>query len=502
MAGKSMILTLSIIGKSDSAQKALGDTATSGEKFKAGMEKANVAAVGTLAAIGGLAKVSGDAASDLQQSAGAVESVFKGAAGEVTKLSDAAAKSVGLSKNQYNELASVLGAQLKNLGVAQDEIVGTTDGLITKGADLAATFGGTTADAVGALTSAFRGETDPIEKYGISIKQADINAKMAEMGMTGLTGEAEKQARTQALLAMITEQSADATGQFAREIDSAAGAQQIANAEWENAKAALGEALLPVMSALARELAGVAQWISENSTLVTILVGIVGGLAAAIVVINAAMATYNAIIAVTTALKLAENAAWLASPITWIVVGIVAALALLVGGFILAYNKVKWFRDGVNAFMSGVQYLFTNPLEAWKATTEAVGTAIKWVLDGIQTAIQWTIDKLYELKDAWNNFWSSSGGGNTSSFSAFGATAPPTVFSAQSVAAFSTPATVDPQAAVSPLAVRRFAATPTGSAGGSNEVRRVIVDVNLNNGLAADPVKLGNEIRRALQGAI
>ena len=258
MAGKSMILTLSIIGKSDSAQNALGETTNSASKFKDGMAKANVAAVGTLAAIGGLAKISGEAASDLQQSAGAVESVFKGAAGEVTKLSDAAAKSVGLSKNQYNELASVLGAQLKNLGVAQDEIVGTTDGLITKGADLAATFGGTTADAVGALTSAFRGETDPIEKYGISIKQADINAKMAEMGMTGLTGEAEKQARTQALLAMITEQSADATGQFARETDSAAGAQQIATAQWENAKAALGEALLPLMVEWAGALADLA----------------------------------------------------------------------------------------------------------------------------------------------------------------------------------------------------------------------------------------------------
>lgn len=499
MAGKSMILTLSIIGKSDSAQNALGETTNSASKFKDGMAKANVAAVGTLAAIGGLAKISGEAASDLQQSAGAVESVFKGAAGEVTKLSDAAAKSVGLSKNQYNELASVLGAQLKNLGVAQDEIVGTTDGLITKGADLAATFGGTTADAVGALTSAFRGETDPIEKYGISIKQADINAKMAEMGMTGLTGEAEKQARTQALLAMITEQSADATGQFARETDSAAGAQQIATAQWENAKAALGEALLPLMVEWAGALADLAAWISENSTLVTIMVGVIGGLAAAIVVINAGMAAYNAIIAVTTALKLAENAAWLASPVTWIVVGIVAALALLVGGFVLAYNKVEWFRNGVDTMMSGVQYLFTHPLEVWQATMGAVGDGIKWVLDGIGIAIDWVIDKLGDLRDAWNNFWSFSGGGDVNAFSTF--SAPPTTFAAQTVAAFSTPANVEPQAAASPLAVQRAIGATTGSSS-STAPQRVIVDVNLNNGLVSDPVKLGNEIRRALEGAL
>lgn len=189
----------------------------------------------------------------------------------------------------------------------------------------------------------------------------------------------------------------------------------------------------------AEALADIAEWIAENSTLVTIIVGVIGALAAAIVVINAGMAAYNAIIAVTTALKLAENAAWLASPVTWIVVGIVAALALLVGGFILAYNKVEWFRNGVDTMMSGVQYLFTHPLEVWQATMGAVGDGIKWVLDGIGIAIDWVIDKLGQLRDAWDNFWSFSGGGDTSAFSAF--SAPPTTFAAQTVAAFSTPLT-------------------------------------------------------------
>lgn len=33
---------------------------------------------------------------------------------------------------------------------------------------------------------------------------------------------------------------------------------------------------------------------------------------------------------------------------------VIAGIALLIAGFILAYNKVKWFRDGVNAFFQGV----------------------------------------------------------------------------------------------------------------------------------------------------
>lgn len=37
---------------------------------------------------------------------------------------------------------------------------------------------------------------------------------------------------------------------------------------------------------------------------------------------------------------------------------IIAAIALLIAGFVLAYQKVKWFRDGVNAFVGGIKDIF------------------------------------------------------------------------------------------------------------------------------------------------
>ncbi|MDT2895515.1 phage tail tape measure protein [Lactococcus lactis] len=36
----------------------------------------------------------------------------------------------------------------------------------------------------------------------------------------------------------------------------------------------------------------------------------------------------------------------------------IAAIALLVAAFVLAYQKVKWFRDGVNAFVGGIKDIF------------------------------------------------------------------------------------------------------------------------------------------------
>ena len=60
------------------------------------------------------------------------------------------------------------------MGVAAGDLAPVTNDLVGLGADLAAQFGGSSADAVAALSSLLRGETDPIEKYGVAIKQADI----------------------------------------------------------------------------------------------------------------------------------------------------------------------------------------------------------------------------------------------------------------------------------------------------------------------------------------
>src|SRR5699024_4545988 len=111
--------------------------------------------------------------------------MLQGQAEAVHRLGENASTAVGLSSRAYQESAAVLGAQLQNLGFAGDQLVGTTDGLIALGADLAATFGGTTQEAVNALSAAFRGERDPIERYGVSIKQTQVNAWLAANGMSG-----------------------------------------------------------------------------------------------------------------------------------------------------------------------------------------------------------------------------------------------------------------------------------------------------------------------------
>lgn len=227
-----------------------------------GVAKVAAAAVAAVTVAVGVKAVR--AASDLQQAMGGLESVFKGNTAQMTAFAKSAADSVGLAQSDYAQLATVLGSQLKNMGIAAGEVAGQTDSLIGLGADLAAQFGGSTSDAVAALSSLMRGERDPIERYGVSINEARIQAKLAEMGLADLTGEALTQAKTQATLALLYQQTADAQGAFARESMTLAGQQERLRAGTENLYAALGTALLPAATAVTAVIAKLVNTIAAS----------------------------------------------------------------------------------------------------------------------------------------------------------------------------------------------------------------------------------------------
>lgn len=185
-------------------------------------------------------------ASELEQSTGAIEAIFKEQASAVKGFAAEAVEAVGLTQAEYQSFAAVVGAQLKNLGVPFDEVSGKTNDLIQLGADLAAQFGKPTQQAVSALSALLRGERDPIEQFGVGLKQVDIDARVAANGLSDLTGEALRQAQIAATLELLWKQTADAQGTFAREEGTFAGQQQRLNAELAQTQTALGQLLLPV----------------------------------------------------------------------------------------------------------------------------------------------------------------------------------------------------------------------------------------------------------------
>ena len=402
MAGPT--ITLTIAGDARDARRAMRSVGDEANEMDNRLEKsagswdkwrgrAVAASTGVLTASVLAGKEIVSSAAEAEQSMGAVDSVFKNNAGTIKKWAEGAADSMGLSAHQYRELAATAGAQLKNMGVAQDELTSKTNTLIQTGADLAATFGGTTVDAVDALTSALRGEFDPLERYGISIKQSDINARLAAKGLDKLTGSARKNAEQQVITAMIAEQSADAQGQFAREADTAAGQQQRLAAQVENLKAKLGEQLLPVFTQVMTFITGtVIPWLQRNKDTIMNLGIAVSGLAAFILTANTALKAYNAVMVIVKGTTLAITAAtkaWTlatkllnlamkASPMGLIITAIAGLIALIVD----AAHEAGGFG------------------KLWDKVTGAIARAAKWVADKVSGAFNWVKDKVI---GAWNS---------------------------------------------------------------------------------------------------
>lgn len=189
-------------------------------------------------------------AAELEQSIGGVEAVFGDLAGTILDASKVAAENVGLSERAYQQLAARLGGQLQTFGFSADEAVQKTQDLIVVGADLAATYGGTVAEAIEAISALLRGESNPIERYAIAINQTAINARAMELGLAASTTQVDFHAKAVAALDLLYEQAARSQGQFAREAGTASGQQERLRAEFENMRAEIGMELLPIFTEL------------------------------------------------------------------------------------------------------------------------------------------------------------------------------------------------------------------------------------------------------------
>lgn len=246
-------LMVRILGDASSAQKAFGQATGRMDRFKSVAAKvgAGVAIAGAGLAI--LAKRSVTAAANLEQSEGAIDSIFKGSAGQMHKWAKNASTSVGLTANEFNELGSLIGAQLKNGGTAMDKLGPKTSQLITLGADLSSMFGGSTREAVEALSSALKGERDPIERYGVSLNQAKVDAEAAALGFKKVGGSLSSEASQAATLSLIMKQTADAHGNFARETVTLAHQGQVMNAQFGNLQSTIGTALTPALATMATQ---------------------------------------------------------------------------------------------------------------------------------------------------------------------------------------------------------------------------------------------------------
>lgn len=191
-----------------------------------------------------------NAASELEQAVGGTSAIFGEARGVVDTFARGAAEAAGLTEESARKVTSQIGGLLQGFGFTQQEAAATSVSLAQLGADLAATFGGNPEEAVQALGAALRGEFDPLEQFGVSLNVTQANLKAVELGLADNKDSVDLNARAQASLALIMERSAQAQGQFGREVNTTAGQLERARAEIGNTAASVGATLQPVVNEL------------------------------------------------------------------------------------------------------------------------------------------------------------------------------------------------------------------------------------------------------------
>lgn len=372
--------------------------------------------------------------------------------------------------------------------MSAEQSASKTNELIGLGADLSSMFGGTTADAVDALSSALKGEMDPIEKYGISLNDATLQAQAASMGLGDLYKSGDRNAKMQATLAAITAQSGKAVGNFAREADTAQGQQQRMNAAFENAKAALGEALLPFLTQMAEKLASVATWIQANTSWLGPLVAVIAAVAAVIVTLNAAMTAYSVVAAIVAAAQGAVNLAFL--PVVAVILAIVAVIAVLV----MNWDNVKkvagiaadWIHEKWDALCSWLKNAWSSIGSFFSGIGEGIKNAFAGPINWIASKFEWLADKVRGVFDWIGGAWNKVSGWVSGIFGAKKSVASASAsYMAQPMRAYSASRTIDPTATATATPLRARASAPslfttTAPAGVAGATRPANVTVNIS----------------------
>ena len=292
-------------------------------------------------------------------------------------------KTTGATDAQIKANENWISTQGKLLGVTDDELrpvlarlskatgsVTKAQELATAAMDIAASTGKPLATVTASLEKAYGGNMTALAKLSPELRQmikdgASFDEVMAAMAET-TGGAATTAANT-------------AQGQFKR--------LGVALAE---TKESIGAALLPAIEAVLPFLTKMGAWASEHSTVFVIIAGVIGGLALAIVGVNAAMSIWTATTKAFTVIQGIFNAVMAANPVVLLAV----AIAALVVGLVIAYKKFDAFREIVDAVFSTIKTGIKGGMDAITTYLSFVMGVYKAIFNGIATLWNNTIGKL------------------------------------------------------------------------------------------------------------
>ena len=247
-------LMVKIMGDASGFSQAVGSATKTAGGFSKSMKEIGGAVTGfgakmtagvtlPIAAMG-LASIS--AASDLRESMNKVDVVFGDSAAQIQKWAETSATAFGQSKQQALEATGTFGNLFTSMGIGVDKSTEMSMSLVELASDLASFNNIDPTIALEKLRAGLVGEVEPLRTLGVNLSATATKAKALEMGLADSAEALTPAMLAQARYALILEQTANAQGDFARTSKDLANATRIAKAQFADARAELGQHLLPI----------------------------------------------------------------------------------------------------------------------------------------------------------------------------------------------------------------------------------------------------------------
>lgn len=355
-----------ILKLKDDATKHLQGFSSKLESMQPAFQKMAVAGTAAFVAIGaGIGKTVKDAVA-LGESVNAVNVVFGEGAENILKFGEGAAKAVGMATSEFNQMATITGALLKDTGKPMQEVSDMTVELTKRAADMASVFNTDVNDAMSAINQAIRGETEAIRRYAGDVTDATLETFLLSKGIktsvTDLTQQEKRLYRVQ----LIMQQTAVTANDFKNTSDSLANQQRILSSEFKNISATIGQTFIPIIQNLLTQvkpyIEKLAEWIKQNPELTKNIILGTAAVAALVVVLGtiglvlpSVITGFGLLVSAggTLLTSLIAISTFLLSPI-----GLIAVFTILAGTAIFkaiqAWNELKTTQDQIKASMQQV----------------------------------------------------------------------------------------------------------------------------------------------------
>jgi len=386
----------------------------------------NMMTVGLTLPILAVGAASIKAASNFEETKNKAIVVFEEMADSVVSNSNRAASSLGISKTQYLDYASSIGAALKAGGMTIVEATELSEQAVKHFADLASFHNTQVEDAALAWQSAIRGQFEPIQKYFPFItNQYLITYGTANGLIDANTKQLTANQRAIILNAIALDDKLNpALNDFAETSKGLANQGRILKAQWQDALVLLGQNLLPIALKVVSSLNAMLEAFNKLSptqqkillgflALVAIagpllsalgtIIAIVSSLAGLATTLSGMGITLGTIGTVITGTLIPAIGAILTALAPLLI--ILAAVALYVGIlYIMWRTNFLGMRDNVTLFVKVVKALWQALLAFLRGDTQAALEHLGEAFDAFRERIAKIFSSFAGFQQAWANF--------------------------------------------------------------------------------------------------